>query len=162
MISFIKSNLNILIPILILFFTFDTFFVIYKMYIKPIADLKISYDNFKSYYDSKGKLAAVNLTLVNNSTSPVKITGIKLTDGSKSYSATLPKMPDTHNENEINMDISSENILKYTEISSHGVLNSYVFFENIEPVTKIKNYKLVIETPSKTFKKKITISSINN
>lgn len=162
MISFIKSNLNILIPILILFFTFDTFFVIYKIYIKPITNLEISYDNFKSYYDSKRKLAAVNLTVVNKSTSSVKITGIKLTDGSKSYSATLPKMPDTHNENDINMDISSENILKYTEVSSHGVLNSYVFFENIEPITKTKNYKLVIETPSKTFKNKITISSINN
>lgn len=162
LISFIKSNLNILIPILVLFFTFDTFLLAYKVYLRSIANLKISCDNCKNYYYDEGKLAIINLTVENKSTSSVNITGIKLTDESKSYSATFPKMLDTHNENEIYMNISSKNIPKYINISSHGVINGYAAFENIGLITKAKGYKLVIETPSRIFKKKITINSINS
>jgi hypothetical protein len=180
MISFIKSNLNILALIFILFFTVDVFLlsIKFKNYIESLPNLKISYDILKSYcfgfyYYGEYKLAIVNLTLENISTNPIDITKINLIDGSKWYLATFPKIKDDYNENGIvlinedetkfiDINILSENIIKNTIVSPHGTLNGYAVFENVEPITNPKNYKIIIETPRKVFEKEIIINPLSN
>lgn len=180
MISFIKSHLDIFMPIFVLLITVDTFLLAFKFanHSESSAKLKISYDISKSYNlffycNHEYKLAIINLILENKSTDSFDITKIKLIDGSKSYLATVPKIKDNYNENGItlinedeskfiNINILSENILKNTMISSHGVLSGYAVFENVEPITNTKSYKIIIETTSKVFKKEITINPLNN
>jgi hypothetical protein len=182
MISFIKSNLTILGPLIMLFLTIDMFLLIFKFKVhsESILHLKISYDIFKSYYlgsysHDEYKLAIVYLTIENTSASSTDIIKIRLIDGFKSYLATLPQIRNNFNEhgiiliNEdddecklININILSENILNTPKFSSHNTLSGYAVFENVEPITDSKNYKIIIETHNKVFEKEITINPLNN
>ena len=135
-----------------------------------IANLKISYNIEKSCYLKENKLAVINLTIENKSANSTSILTIKLINGSKSYFAAYPKMQDadqyTSYEDEIkptnddefefnDRDILSENILKNVKLSKHAVLNGYAIFENVETMDNSKCYKIIVETPGKTFKKEI-------
>lgn len=180
MISFIKSNLTIVVPILILFLTIDTFFLVFKFknYLESIVNLKISHDIFKSYYLNfypyiEYKLAIIYLTIENTSASSTDITKIELIDESKSYLATLPSIKNNYNkigisltteDNDkfIDINILSENILNNTNLPSRNILKGYAVFENVEPITNSKDYKIVIETPNKIFEKEITITPHND
>lgn len=180
MISFIKANSNILIFLLLIFFVVDSFLLAFKLknHLDATPNIKISYDNFKSYCvnffkDNDCSLIIISLLLENTSTKPIDIINIKLVDGDKSHSAATPKTVDSYNEEEIslinedeseliNINVSSENILKNTAINSHDTLNGYAVFENIETVNNSDAYKIVIETPRKTFEKEIVITSLNN
>lgn len=170
MISFIKSNLNIFIPILVLFITFDTFLLLYKFYLTLISNLKISYNAEKSYYNNENRLAVINLTIENKSANPTSILRIKLVDGSKSYLALIPdtqyfsdKSQITLRDDEtkfIDTDILSKNILQNIKFPKHSLVNGYAIFKDIESTVNSKNYKIFIDTPSKTFRKRIKKSKI--
>jgi hypothetical protein len=180
MISFIKTNSNILIFVFLIFMTIDSFilFIKYRNYLESLPNIKISYDTLRSYslklwYEHEYKLSIINLTLENISTKPIDITNIKLIDSSKSYLATLPNIKDEYNENGvslanednsefININILSENILKRTNIPPYSTLSGYAVFENVEPTAVSKNYRIIIETPKKTFEKEITINPLND
>lgn len=182
MISFVKSNSTIFVPILILFLTIDIFLLIFKFknYLESIINLKISYDTFKSYYldfysYDKYTLAIIYLTVENTSTNSTDITKIQLIDGSKSYFATLLDIKDDCNKNGIvlinededetqfiNINILSENILNNTKLPPNDAIKGYAVFKNVEPIANTKNYKIIIETHNKTFEKEITINKRND
>lgn len=185
MIEFIKSNSNIFIFIFLVLLTVDGFLLIikYRNYLESLPNLKISYDISKSYCldfcVDKYKLVLVKLTIENISTKPIDITNIKLINDSKSYLAVLPKVEDNCNENRlsfmnkyesefININVLSENIIKDTKgtknmsIPLHGNLSGYAVFEDVEPIINAKNYRIIVETPSKVFEKEITINPLNN
>ncbi|EHI96803.1 hypothetical protein CDLVIII_0061 [Clostridium sp. DL-VIII] len=179
MISFIKSNSNILVLIFLLFLTVDSFLLIVK-FIKrseTLPKLKISYDILKSYCfcfcNNKYKLAIINLEIENMSMKPIDITNIKLIDRSKTYIASIPKLEPYYEEDKIilsnedksksiSIDISSENILQNTSISPLTSLNGYAVFENFDPIIYSRSYKLVVETPLKSFETEVTINPLED
>lgn len=179
MISFIKSNSNILILIFLLFLTVDSFLLIVK-FIKrseTLPKLKISYNILKSYCFSfcndKYKLAIISLEIENMSIKPIDIINIKLIDRSKTYIASIPKLEPCYAEDgitlanedkskSISIDISSENILENTNISPITSLNGYAVFENFDPIIYSRNYKLVVETPLKSFETEVTINPLED
>lgn len=179
MISFIKSNFNILIFLFLLFLTIDSFLLILKFAkrLETLPNLKISYDILKSYcfsfYDDNYKLAIVALNIKNISTKPIDIINIKLIDGTYTYLAAFPKLEADYykkgillaNEDEtefVDINISSENILENTNISPKAELSGYAVFENVESITEAKTYKLIIETPHKSFETEITINTLKD
>lgn len=176
MISFIKLHSEFFIFLFLLFLTVDAFVILIKFSknLDSLPNLKISYDIPKSYYlgfcyDNDYRLAIINLTIENKSTKPAEIIKIKLVNGSKSYSAIVPKIIDFNNENglvlfnedkseSINLDIISDNILlKNLNLPSQGVINGYGVFENIGLTTNTRDYTIVVETPKKTFMSQITL-----
>lgn len=179
MISFIKEYSNILIFIFLILMTVDGFILLikYRNYLESIPNIKISYNTLKSYcinsyHEHEYNLAIIHLTLENKSTKPIDITNIKLIDGLKSYTATLLKIKDEYNENGITLtnednsefiyiNVLSKNILKNTTIPSSGASSGYTVFENVEPITDTKNYRIIIETPKKVFETEITINALN-
>ncbi|MFT8348840.1 hypothetical protein [Clostridium saccharoperbutylacetonicum] len=184
MISFIQSNLNILIFIFLLLLTIDSFLLFnkYRKYIESLPNLMISYDIFKSYFINisnyyENTFIIVYLTLTNLSTTALDIIEIKLIDESNSYSAIIPEVRDKCYKNEIllinddeaapktiNINFLSENILINKNISSHNDQKGYAVFENLHEIVSPKNYKLVIEVSGKTkkaFEKDITINPID-
>lgn len=173
MLEYINHNLTALIA---LFISCASFFLSLKNYLKSVVKFKISYDidssfscgfmNYEPY-----KLIIVNLTIENNSTSAIDITKIKLIDEKNIYISSKIEISDTYNKNGISLinsdesryepfDISSENILNNTRIPSYGVLSGFAVFKDIEPLKEPKNYKLVIDTPSKSFSKSITVNPL--
>lgn len=183
MISFIKANSSIIVPIILIFLTVDMFLLIYKFknYCESIVNLRISYDISKSYCANfysytEYKLVILYLTIENTSTSPTDITRLELTDMSNSYLANVSEIRDYYNENQINLvtedededfecvniDILSENILRNTEVSPHGVLKGYVVFENVESLTDTSYYKIIVETSNnKFFEKELNLSPLS-
>lgn len=173
MIEYIIHNLTAFIALLV---SISSFFLSLKNYRKSIVKFKLSYDTEYSFsfgfiHYQPYKLLIVYLTIENNSSSDVDISRIKLIDGTKTYISSQIEVADTHNDNGISLlnstkhlckpiNITSENILKNSRISSYGVLSGYAVFENIEPLREPKNYKLFVETPSKSFSKKIVINPL--
>ncbi|AGX43368.1 hypothetical protein CLSA_c23940 [Clostridium saccharobutylicum DSM 13864] len=178
-ITFIKSNSDMLLLLLMLFITLDTFLLFYKLkkYSSPAINLKISYDASRSYSSSlycnnKYQLTIIHLNIENESANTIEITTVKLIDENNSYLAVFPKITDDYNENGITLisedkskfikiNTLSENILKNTTICSHNDLNGYAVFQNVEPITQTKSYKLIVQTLIGTFEKEIILNPIN-
>lgn len=77
-ITFIKSNSDMLLLLLMLFITLDTFLLFYKLkkYSSPAINLKISYDASRSYSSSlycnnKYQLTIIHLNIENESANTI-------------------------------------------------------------------------------------------
>ncbi|WP_026887036.1 hypothetical protein [Clostridium beijerinckii] len=160
MIEFIMSNLNIFIPLLLIFLTIDTFLLAYKACLTFTTNLKISYNTSKSYYNKDSKIAIINLTIENNSSNPIDIIKVKLTSGFKSYLATSPKIKVAYNKTKskpIDSIVLLENILNNTNMPAHTTLTGYVVFENVQVRSNSKNHNIVVKTSNKVLRKKIKL-----
>jgi len=174
MFEYIKNNL---IAFLALLISILGFMLSYKNYLKSIVKLKLSYDVNNSFslgfiWYNTYKLIIIDLTIENNSTSNVDISKIRLVDKEKTYLATKIEIADQYNKNGISLvkqvenidksyqpiNITTENILNNSRVSSYGTLNGFAVFQDIEPLKKPKTFKLVIDTPAKSFKKLVTIN----
>ncbi len=158
MIEFIMSNLNIFIPLLLIFFTIDTFLLVYKAFLTLNTNLKLSYNNSKSYYNKDNKIAIINLTIENNSPNSIDIIKIKLTSGFKSHLAIFPTAKSAKNRlKSLDSNVLLENILNNTNIPEHTALTGYAIFENVEVISDSKNYNIVLKTSNKVLRKKIKL-----
>ncbi|WP_142414399.1 hypothetical protein [Hathewaya massiliensis] len=171
--KYITNNLTALLALIV---SIASFVLSFKNYIKSIIKFKISYDSKNIYslgfiWYQAYELLIVDLTIENNSTNSVDISRIKLIDENNTYIANTIEIADTHNKNGISLiddakklckpiNITSQNILNNTRIPSYGTLNGFAVFENIEPLKEAKSYTIIIDTPSKSFKKAITINPL--
>ncbi|MDP4144497.1 MAG: hypothetical protein Q8936_08455 [Bacillota bacterium] len=172
--DYIKNNLIALSALIV---SIESLLISLKNYLKSIVKLKISYNINNSYslgfyWYEPYKLLIVDLAIENNSTSAADISFITLIDGNSSYLASKIELSDRHNSNGITLindddnlylpiDISTKNILNNPRVSSYGFLNGFAVFQNIEPLEAPRYYKIIVKTPSKSFKKKIKINPLN-
>lgn len=157
MIEFIMSNLNIFIPLLLIFLTIDTFLLAYKACLTFTTNLKISYNASKSYYDKDSKIAIINLTIENNSSNSIDIIKVKLTSGFKSYLAIFLTAQAAKNSlKSLDSNVLLENILNNTNIPAHTNLTGYVVFKNVQ-VSYSKKHNIVVKTSNKVLRKKIKL-----
>jgi uncharacterized protein (UPF0147 family) len=158
MTEFIMSNLNIFIPLLLIFLTIDTFLLDYRAFLIINTNLKLSCNNSKSYYNKNNKIAIINLTIENNSSNPIDVIKVKLTSGFKSHLATFPTTQSAKNNlKALDSNVLLENILNNTNIPEHTSVTGYAIFENVEAISDSKNYNIIIKTSNKVLRKKIKL-----
>ncbi|NFT82520.1 hypothetical protein FDF64_08600 [Clostridium botulinum] len=175
MLNYFKNNL---ISILAFLISLASFGISFKNYLKSNVKLKLStipnnnlclgFVHYREY-----KLIIIDLTIDNNSTSSVNISRIKLVDGNNTYLANPININDRLNKNGISLisnnedeympiNISTENILNNTRISSYGTLNGYAVFNDVDLIFAPKSFKLIVDTPSKSFKTNVIVNLCPN
>ncbi|WP_368488474.1 hypothetical protein [Clostridium sp. BJN0013] len=145
-----------------------------KVYLRSKIDLKISSnseDNFSIGFNlyKEYKLIILYLSISNNSTSAVDISQIRLVHSNKFYLASKIELADYYNSNGITLinsnssehmlfDITTDNILNNPRIQSYGTIHGFAVFENVNLIQHPQKFKLIVDTPSKSFRTLVTVN----
>lgn len=150
------------------------FFLSYKSHKKSIVKLKISSlcknNIFIEAIDNDPyNLIVIDLLIENNSSTEVDISKIKLINKKYNYIASYIPMKDKLNPNGLSLvnndtneiiryNVSSENILINSRISSYGAIQGFALFYGADQIQDKEPFKLVVDTPAKSFSTDIYIN----
>lgn len=174
MVEFLHKNI---ISIAALLVSFLSFLISFSNHMKSKIKLKIiSYneDNlcFSFIWYKQYRVLIADLVIENNSTSDVTISKIKLLDNSKTFYADLFNISDCYNDDgltlldedddsiQMHLNLISENILNNKRIGSYDSIKGYAVFYDVDLIEEPKDYKIVVETPAKSFYSKITVTPL--
>lgn len=173
--NFLKSKF---IETLALIISVINLFLYYKTIKKEKVKLLVEQDSDESYSFSfvwfqRFNIVFFHVSINNVSKSDTSISKIKLcTESNNIYFPSEYKIKDHFNENGITLytnkehteglkfDLASDNLLNNLRIPAYGNINGYLVFFGVPVISQDKIFNLIIETPTKCFKKEIKVSPL--
>ena len=171
MFEFLKNNIFSIFALLI---SIGSFFISFSNYKKSNVKLRISSfcqnNIFVNAIESDPyNLIIIDLVIENNSNTSIDISRIKLINEKHDYLADIVNMTDKFNSTGISLiqpdtneiirySVVSKNILNNPRIESYGVVKGFALFYGTKQLEDKENFKLVVDTPQRSFSTKIYVN----